>query len=423
MKDNRFINLIKDGFFHIMGGSILIKLMGFISSVVVVRLLSKEAYGCLAYADNLFSYVSIISGLGMSTAIIIKCSNRIEECENMKYFNYAIYRGSIVQIIGSLFILIYFFVFDTEFRDAGHIMISLCVYPLIAYIVQCVTNYARAYQENKLYSKAAVIQSLVLLISSIAFSVFLDAIGVVIARYVASIVLIFVLLNFLSKHINFQVPQLNSLEKRNFISLSLSLLIASFFSELMYSNEMLLVNKIIASESVTAEYKISTLIPSQIMFVTQSLLIYFIPKFVYYQKKHKELWWYSCKVGLFNFIIVSFVCFFAILFTPLMIKVLYGDEYFNTIGLSIKFWIAYGINAGFRMIPLNVLASTGGEKINAVLSVIGCVIHFLIAWFTLTVIGIEILPVAMSIVYIFVGCCAWFALLFKCRRNQKKNEY
>lgn len=415
---NKIINLIKDGFFHIMGGSVLIKLMGFISSIIIVRLVTKEEYGCLAYADNLYSYISIVAGLGMATGILIKCRADADLKTNIDYFKYAITRGSAIQLIGAIIILIYYLFFINEFRNARTLMILLVLYPLSSYLIQCCTNYIRAYQENKLYSRAAVIQSVILLLFSIVLGYLMSINGIVIARYLGCLALIIILIPFIKKHFTWKSCSLSIKEKKNFIFLSISLLISSFFSELMYSNEMLLVNKLISNETITADYKIATLIPSQIFFVTQSLLIYFIPKFVQYKDKKTHLWRYSLKVGAFNGVIIIICCIIAILITPFLVSFLYGDKYSNTIGLSIAFWIAYSLNAVLRMIPVNVLAATGHEKENAILSVLGCGIHFVVAWFVLkNSNNIVLLPIAIGIVYILVGIISWGYLYLNCKEK------
>ena len=63
-------SLYKRGFFHIFAGGICSKLVAFVSSIVIVRLVDKEAYAALAYADNIYSYVTLVAGLGMASAVL-----------------------------------------------------------------------------------------------------------------------------------------------------------------------------------------------------------------------------------------------------------------------------------------------------------------------------------------------------------------
>lgn len=66
--------LFRKGFFHVFIGNTLVKMIAFISSIVVVRLVNKQDYAYLAYADNLYNYVIAFAGMGMSSAILKYCA-------------------------------------------------------------------------------------------------------------------------------------------------------------------------------------------------------------------------------------------------------------------------------------------------------------------------------------------------------------
>lgn len=405
-----------------MGGSVLIKLIGFISNIFVIRIVSKAAYGCLAYADNLYSYVVVLSGLGMATALIVKCGEKDSlDQNNNAYLKNALTKGGVVQLVGSIVVLLYFFFFTEEFRDATLFIWLLFFYPLFVFVSQCCSCFIRAYQQNKLYSKSAVYQSAVLAASSIILAMVLDATGIIIARYIALFTLIFICGGFIKTVWQKGQFQLSREDKKKFYVLSFSLLLANVFSEMMFSNEMLLVNKIIGDEIITAEYRIATLLPMQILFVTQSLMVYFLPKFVRLKDDKKTLWNYSLKVGALNSAIILAICVVAIIITPWLIEFMYGSAYANCADMSRTFWVAYGINAALRIVPVNVLASTGFEKLNSVVSVLGCAVHFLIAWLVLTFLGIDWLALALSGTYLFISLVSWTGLYIVCKKG-KDNE-
>lgn len=402
--------LVKDGFFHILGGNFLIKVIGFISSICIVRLISKEDYGYLTYTDNLYSYVAIFTGLGMASGILVRCSKDNYENKNWSYFRFAVKYGAIFQVVISLFVLIYFFVFNNKFPKASMFVIMLFLYQPLAYILQCVANFVRSYQANKLYSGAALLQSVVLFVCSIVFTLIFGKIGIVIGRYMGIAAFILLVISFIKNKRREINVELDKDDIKGFMKVSVSLLIASFFSEIMYSNELFLVGYVKGNEDIIAEYKIATLIPSQIMFVTQSLLVYFIPKFVELKREKERLWKYSIKTAVANGAIVSFICIMFIIINPYVIMILYGKQYMDVVTLSNNFWIAYSLNALLRMIPLNVLATTGYEKYNAYFSVIGAAVHFIITMLVLKYIDINYLPVAVGMVYLLIGTASWICL-------------
>ena len=66
--------LTKTGFFHIFGSSVLNKILSFMCSIVVVRIVSKISFGEYTYANNIVSLILLFSGLGMVSGTFQLCS-------------------------------------------------------------------------------------------------------------------------------------------------------------------------------------------------------------------------------------------------------------------------------------------------------------------------------------------------------------
>ena len=58
-------SLINQGFFHILLGGTLTKIVAFFSSILIVRFVTKTDYAFLSYADNIYSYIYLITGFGL----------------------------------------------------------------------------------------------------------------------------------------------------------------------------------------------------------------------------------------------------------------------------------------------------------------------------------------------------------------------
>ena len=61
--------LIERGALHIFLGNFVTKFVAFFGSIFIVRLLSKADYGTLGYMENLFHYVYLFAGLGLTNAL------------------------------------------------------------------------------------------------------------------------------------------------------------------------------------------------------------------------------------------------------------------------------------------------------------------------------------------------------------------
>ena len=96
------IDLIKGGILYILTGSVLANAITMISSVVIARLIDKAEYAALAYADNFYGYITLASGLGLSTAMLKFAAVSDSPKERSKYFNYSFVCGGTFNLSLSL---------------------------------------------------------------------------------------------------------------------------------------------------------------------------------------------------------------------------------------------------------------------------------------------------------------------------------
>ena len=74
--------LRKTGFFHIFGGSVINKAISFLSSIVLVRLLTKGEYGIFTYAWNIYSIILLFNGFGLESSTLQLCSEHGDDCDS-----------------------------------------------------------------------------------------------------------------------------------------------------------------------------------------------------------------------------------------------------------------------------------------------------------------------------------------------------
>ena len=163
-------SLIKGGFFHIFIGNTLVKMIAFVSSIVIVRLVSKDDYAYLTYADNLYNYVISFAGLGMASSILKYCATAKTKELDKAYFVFAMKYGTLFEAILSLLVVIYVTVATIPFPEAKSMVYVLVFYPILNNILNTVLCYLRAHGENTAYARAAVIQTTVVFLGSVCLS-------------------------------------------------------------------------------------------------------------------------------------------------------------------------------------------------------------------------------------------------------------
>lgn len=414
----RIAGLYKNGFFHIFAGNILNKLFAFISSIVIVRLVSKADYANLAYVDNIYSYVALFAGMGMGSAVLKYCSSD-NQGKNLAYLKFAFKYGILFQVGMVVFLIALAAFFEFPFSGVKELVLFYCFYPVLDYCFLLLQSVVRALLQSKLYVKMSVIQTAGVMAAGIVLAMFLGVRGVLAARYIAvlsagSIGAAFIIQRF--RHV--QEESLSRSERKAFLSMAVSLLIANLFSMVMPLNETFLINNLIRNEAVTANYKVATMFPAQLPFISSSIMIYYFP-IIARMKNRKEVWKLSEKIGLFagTGILATVVC--GVVLSKYIILGIYGERYYDAVELSRVFWVVYSLNAGFRMLPMNILPAIGKAKFNAAAAGVTSIIHFGIDYFMISNYGITGVAVATAGMYLLSGTAYWI-YLYRCCKEKKR---
>lgn len=409
--------LIKGGFLHILFGNTMVKMIGFISSIVIVRLVTKEEYAYLAYSNNIYSYINLFAGLGLSTALLKYCSTSTSKQERKAYFTFALKYGGIFQLTLSIFMCLIIMNIDIPFEGARSLIYLSVFLPLLGHFVTTVQQYNRSQLQNKLYSGMALTQTVITFIFSVTLVLLLGVKGTIFAQYIAVIVAIIIGLTYVFKDLsNTNKIKLPKKDRNAFFKMGISLMVAHLFSMMMQINEMFLVNNLIGDENATANYKVAMLIPSQLGIVTGSIMIYFFP-IIAKMTDFRAILKKSIKIGLFSFGIITFISILGFILTPYIIKYLYGVEYSDSIQLSYIFWGVYLLNAGFRIIPMNILPAIGKVGFNSMLSIISAVVHVIMSYYFISSLGIMGAAYAIGIVYFVSGILYWWYLYIVCKKE------
>ena len=418
----KFKQLVADGFFHILVGNVLIKAAAFVSSVVIVRLVSKAEYAYLGYADNLFQYINLLSGLGLSTAILKFCAPSVSKGINKYYYRLAMRVGVLFQLIISVVLVWVVMIIKIPFPNAKGIVAMLVLYPTLTQVITTMQSYIRAHLDNKLFAKIGVVQTIALLLFSVPLALLLGVYGAVAARYLSLLIVIVMAYKFTSTSLPADIETSVPAQKERtlFWKLAISMMLANLFSMIMPLNEQFLINNYIKDEITSANYKVAFLIPSQIVFVTNSVVVYMFPKVAQLGDKLQEAFRITIKTEALLAAVILGMCLVGYFVSPILIVCVYGERYSDAIELSKAYWVVYGINAGFRILPMNMLPAMGSTLFNSILSVISCIAHGALLYVLLEEKGIWGAPYALVIVYAISGCAYWAYICIRCRRKRKQ---
>lgn len=403
--------LFKTGFFHIFGSNVINKIIAFLSSVVLVHILSKPEYGVFTYAWNIYSILLILNGMGVAHGILQLTSEHSGDEEYAKSaLNYGTRIGIVFDLLLVVVILFAGLLAPLKIEASRNMLIALCALPLLQLFFDIMTSYLRGQKKNKEYSRLVVLNTGMIFVISAICAFLFRGIGLVIGYYAAYLISFifgfFVLrIRFISKGTP-AFKESNTLLKISFISM-----LNNGLTQLMYLLDVFVLGIVDPQETLLAGYKVATLIPSALTFIPFALFTYLYPYFAEHKDDHewclkkykKILLWF----GAFNLILSAGLVVFA----PLIIRIFFGSNYLDQITVFRILAVNYFFSGTFRAVAVNILITQRKLKYNLLVAIITCSLnilldYFFIKWWGATGAAVATLSVVLvasilSTVYLF----------------------
>lgn len=412
--------LLFSGLSYIIFGNFLSKGVALLSSILIARFVDKSQYAYLSYADNLYQYISLFTGLGLATALLVVCTPDVSIGKQHNYLGKALKYGGLFELLAALALCATVQMISIPFPAARKYMWLLLMYPLMTYLFNALQAFIRVKRNNKLYAGLGAAQTVIVSVFSILLVMVWNAVGVVAARYIAVGVVLLVAAHHIRKT-DGKVPheRLEKDEQKKFIATGLAMMFANMFSGMMPINETFIVNHLIKDEITTANFKVAGIIPSMLPIITSSVMVYYFP-IIAQMKDGVAIRKKVYQIAVINAAIITGVTAIGMLLTPFGIGFVYGDKYADAVGISYSLWLMRAVNAIFRMVPLNILAAIGQSKFTAYVSVVTCAVHAVLDYVFIYNWGVNGIAYATIIVYIISALVMWTCFNRTCRHMWSK---
>ena len=381
------LTLKQRGFFHIIAGSTLAKIAGFVSVFFLPRFLSKTDYGLLTYVENIRNYVMLFNGIGITQATLRYCAQKGSDKEKKGYFLASLKVGIAADVLIILITIVGYLIAPFPFEGARFQLLL------------------RATFQNQRYSVYNFTYSFLLMIFQIVFAVLWGVTGVMIGKYLSMalcVVMGFLLIRDLPMmKVKAQMP--SWAEMKVMIRFGIVMLTASATSMVMSYNETFIVGQLLKNEELLAEYRVASNILSISLFLLEALLVFILPYFIQHIGDKQWIWENYKKLFVINGAVMTVFHLGLFLFAKLYLFVFAGREYLDAVPLVRMFLVASWIQAVFRGISGNILAVTGEEKFNLKINIVFVIVHAVIDVTAVKLLGIYGAAIALIVVYFLSG--------------------
>ena len=409
--------LYEKGVVHIFIGSFLTKLVAFFGSIFLVRILSKWDYGVLGYIENIYGYIFIFAGMGLSNAMLRYVVLGKDREEKYSYYFYSSKTGFwfnvILIVIAGIICGLY------PHPEAYAPFKWLLCLSLIAIPFQYLTDNVLCNERAMFANQRFAILSLILAVFVIASKIFMGSLlglsGVLIGQIIIyALLAIGFLYSTHNKYYKVKKPNsLSSGKKREVSIYSLQYMITNGLWAIFMLNDTFLLGRFLNNPVLIADYKVAYALPGCVALISNAIGIFVAPYFV---KNESDKEW--VKINFFKaYLIVAFIigglCFLIGMFAKPLIIFIYGENYLNIITLMRILLVASFFNCGLRYTTANILAAMGQVKYNMFVSLFGMIAQVFINIMIIPLYGVIGLAITSCIVYAGMALVLFYLFIKK----------
>lgn len=421
-------SLYEKGAAHLFIGNFLIKFIGLFGSIFIVRFLTKNEYGLLGYAENMYSYGYIFVGLGLAISIlrygiIIKDPGELKGLYNYIYKTQTIINLLLVCCICFISII---YPHPKQYTGSTYLLIILCIGLPFQDLTSTNLTIERTKMNNRRYMYFSLMAAFLSVFARVVGAKIGGVNGTVIGKVFVEICVCIVIFILVYKRCGYKVQEkkLDRKTKKEILLYSVNNMLANGIWTLFMITEVYLIGVILKEPNTLADYKVAYVIPSNMAIITSSIAVFITPYFIQNENNLEWIRENYFKVFKANLLIMGVLALFLFILSPQLILFLYGEKYINVVPLMRILLIAHFINAGIKSLHVSLLAAMGCAKENMIISIVGFVLQILSASIALFKFGVIGLAVNNVIMYALMSTTVMFIFWkkYKIRLYRRKSN-
>lgn len=415
--------LFRTGFFHIFGSSVINKIIAFMSSAVLVRILTKAEYGVFTYAWNIYSIILIFNGMGIESGVLQVSSEHSGDTEfGDRASNYGIRYGVKFDLILVAIILLIGLFAPLKIEASREILCMLCLLPMSQILFQMTTTYLRAQKRNQEFARLTVLNTALIFVVSAGCAFIFREKGLVFGYYAAYLSSFAV--GFLIYHVRIfnNSESLEDRERKGLLKIAAISMVNSGLSQLMYLLDVFVLGIVDPQETLLASYKVATMIPSALAFIPLALITYLYPYFAEQRgdgnwclKRYKQI---LLGLGGLN-LVISGILFAG---APLIIRLLFGEQYLDAVPVFRILSVNYFFSGTFRILSGNLLVTQRKLKFNLFVAIVSSLTNVVADYFFIQWWGSIGAALATVLVVFVSSVLSTTYLIYTFRHNQKTSN-
>lgn len=416
---SKITTLFRSGFFHIFGSAAMNKIIGFLSSIVLLRILTKVEYGIFTYAWNLYSIILLTNGMGIEFGVLQVSSEHSGDAEyGDRVSNYGIRFGVKFNAILLVIILSIGLLAPLKIDGARKILCLLCLLPMAQLLFQMTIVYMRAQKRNQEFARLTVLNTTLIFVVSAGCAFIFREKGIVFGYYTAYLGSFVVgMLVYRVRIFNKSSP-LERKEKNEILKIAAISMVNNGLSQLMYLLDVFVLGIVDPQEVLLASYKVATMIPTALTFMPVALATYFYPYFAEHRgegewclQKYKRI-----LLGLGGLNLIISTALFA--GAPAFIYLLFGEQYLDAVPVFRILSVSYFFSGTFRVLSGNLLVTQRKLGFNLFVAIVSSLTNVVADYFFIQWWGSIGAAIATALVVIVSSVLSTTYLIYVFKRSE-----
>ena len=374
-------NHLKNGILQVMASNVLNKMIAMFSNMVITRLMTKSDYGIWSYVCNVYSYLTLVTGLGLiSGALQFGAENKGRK-EEFQYYKFCLEAGLIIDTVLIVVFLIATCFVTFKIEQATPYIRAISAVLFLEYALNIFLNILRCENRIKEYAKALNINTIMSAAFTCTGAIF-GVWGLVTARYFSVIVSLMYITAVIKPEMQkiIHTARIAFCKTASLWRFSLTTGASAAMNGILYLLDVTMIATLIGDSEIIATYRIATLIPNALTFIPVSVVTAILPNVIYnkdnraWLKKRVRQTYFS--LAALNFLLVGLL----VLFANQVILVINGKQYLSAVPALRVLALGYFVSGTFRTLSVNLLAAKHYVGFNLMISIVSIVCDVVFNW-------------------------------------------
>lgn len=410
---NMLMTLKSKGFFDIFNATVINSVVSFAYGIFIVRIMSKTEYGIFSYAQNILTFGFLFCSLGLNIGVMQYCSEERDIEQKRGFSKIALFGGFIASIITIIGLLIYSRLDRSGIEGVGICLLSMSFLCILYHIKEWITSNLRWQYKNREYGIVMNIHSVMNAGCAIVGAIIGGIYGVIIGIYIAYLIAICVGLRYLKQDISpiCQEKLPNHYICKGFVSFSVVMCVVNAMISVLFTIDVFVIGNVLNNAEQVAMYKTASLIPFALNMIPNSVMTFMYPHMS--KNKENKQWLKKTlkKLYLANGALNIFIGICLILVSNILIKILFGEAYADTVIIFRILIISYMISSTLRTPSANILGMLKLTKTAFIISAVTVVISVTLSYTLVNSIGIIGAAIGSCITFSIVGIVSFIIII------------